>query len=139
MATAQQVVLADHILSAVLTIAKRKSQSARFAFRGHDFQLQEIFSDLVRSGKYPVLGVFVFSDTGPEPYSPVLNESVSKLQLSGLIGRENPDYEVLFLRPAAEKFFDEVLTPRLSTEYRAQLEEVASRFLQCVDVVQNEA
>ena len=121
--------LPDHVLSAILTLAKRESGADRFAFRGHDFQLQEIFSDLARSGKYPILQSFVFSDTGPEPYSPVLNESVSKLQLSGLIGRENPDYEVLFLRPAAEKFYDETLAGRLSAPEIAQLQEVAEEFL----------
>jgi hypothetical protein len=121
--------LPDHVLSAILTLAKRESGVQRFAFRGHDFQLQEIFSDLTRSGKYPILQGFVFSDNGPEPYSPVLNESVSKLQLSGLIGRENPDYEVLFLRPAAEKFYDETLAGRFSAPEIAQLRQVAGEFL----------
>src|ERR1700686_4667204 len=102
MSAAQSAILTDHILSAILTLAKKRSGRTRFAFRGHDFQLQEIFGELSRDGKFPILSGFVFSDSGPEPYSPVLNESVSKLQLSGLIGRENPDYEVLFLRAAAE-------------------------------------
>ena len=135
MPAAELAVLPDHLLTAILTLAKRQSGQPRFAFRGHDFQLQEIFSELVESGKYPVLGRFVFSDTGPEPYSPILNESVSKLQLSGLIGRENPDYEVLFLRPAAEKFFDEVLIQQLPPEEMAQLDHVATEFLKRVEVV----
>jgi len=116
MPAAKLAVLPDHVLSAILTLAKRESGRSRFAFRGHDFQLQEIFSELVRTKKFPILGRFVFSDTGPEPYSPVLNESVSKLQLAGLIGRENPDYAVLFLRPSSEKFFDEDLAQQLSPD-----------------------
>jgi hypothetical protein len=138
--TTRTEILPDHILAAVLTLAKReldkKNQSQqRLAFRSHDFQLQEIFDNLRKTGKYPILDAFVFSESGPEPYSPALNESVSRLQLSGLIGRENPDYEVVFLRPAADRFFDEVLSSRLGTSERQQLNEIASQFLSHIDIV----
>ena len=140
MPTTRTEILPDHILAAVLTLAKReldkKNQSQqRLAFRSHDFQLQEIFDNLRKTGKYPILDAFVFSESGPEPYSPALNESVSRLQLSGLIGRENPDYEVVFLRPAADRFFDEVLSSRLGTSERQQLNEIASQFLSHIDIV----
>lgn len=134
-------ILPDHILSAVLALAKRElikkdPSQKRLAFRGHDFQLQEIFSQLHETGKYPILDTFVFSDSGPEPYSPALNESVSRLQLSGLIGRENPNYDVVFLRPAADRFFDEVLNTEFGDpEIRQQLTEIASRFLERATIV----
>lgn len=121
--------LPDHVLAAVLALAKKKSRLPRFAFRGHDYQLQEIFAGLSDPEKHPILNAFVFSNTGPELYSPALNESVSRLQLSGLIGRENPDYAVVFLQPSAEKFFDEVLSKQLSNQDREQLEDIASQFL----------
>ena len=127
--------LPDHVLSAVLAIAKRQRGEGRLAFRSHDYHLQEIFSELTKSGKYPMLSGFVFSDSGPEPYSPILSESVSRLQLSGLIGRENPDYEVVFLRPAAETFFDKILRPKLSQQDEVQLGEIAQAFLERVTVV----
>jgi len=140
MPATQPVVLADHILSAVLTLARReldkKEPGRRLAFRSHDFHLQEIFNELRKTGNYPLLKAFVFSDSGPEPYSPALNESVSRLQLSGLIGRENPDYAVVFLRPAADSFFDEVLSPEFSESQRQELTEIASEFLKRVDMVQ---
>jgi hypothetical protein len=123
------------VLSAILTLAKKESGMPRFAFRGHDFQLQEIFSELARTDEYPILSTFVFADSGPEPYSPVLNESVSRLQLSGLIGRENPDYEVLFLRPSAEQFFHEVLEHEFSPVEIDQLRRIASVFLKRVTKV----
>ena len=63
-------VLPDHILAAVLAIAKRELNRDRFAFRGHDFQLQEIFSELQKSKKYPILDAFVFSDSGPGALQP---------------------------------------------------------------------
>jgi hypothetical protein len=135
MPAAQSTFLPDHVLSAVLTLAERELRSkdpskTRLAFRSHDFQLQEIFNQLRQCGKYSLLEPFVFSDSGPEPYSPALNESVSRLQLSGLIGRENPDYEVVFLRPAAVRFFEEVLASEFDGDQLQQLTEIASRFLE---------
>ena len=144
MAVAQPAaVLPDHVLAAVLTLAHKElarregkePNAKRLAFRSHDFQLQEIFSELRKDGKYTVLDTFVFSDTGPEPYSPALNESVARLQLSGLIGRENPDYEVVFLRDAADRFYDEVLSFEFGAREIQQLTEVASEFLHRVERV----
>lgn len=139
MEIAQPIVLPDHILSAVLVLAEKQhrekaGECTRLAFRSHDFQLQEIFRDLRKSNKYPILDAFV-SDCGPEPYSPALNESVSRLQLSGLIGRENPDYEVVFVRPAADRFFSQILRRSLSEPEMSQLSEVASKFLERVVTV----
>ena len=130
--TATEPVLPDHILSAILTLAKRRQSGGRFSFRGHDSTLQRIFGELKTQYSFPLLDRFVFSDSGPVPYSPVLTDAVSKLQLSGLIGRENPDYEVVFLMPAADKFFDQVLSARLSSEEKSQLESIADAFLKRV-------
>lgn len=140
MPATQPVLLPDHILGAVLTLAKQKllqqdPEKKRLAFRGHDFKLQEIFSELRATGKYPILATFVFSDNGPDPYSPALNRSVSRLQLSGLIGRENPDYEVVFLEPAADRFFDDVLKSEFDGDQLKALAEVAGEFLHRVQVV----
>jgi hypothetical protein len=60
---------------------------------------------------------------------------VSRLQLSGLIGRENPDYEVIFVRSAANRFFDDVLKKNLDPTEINQLEKVASEFLTRVKTV----
>jgi hypothetical protein len=140
MPATQTAILPDHILAAVLTLAKRemgrKSNQKRLAFRGHDFQLQKVFSDLQKTGDYPILNAFIFSDSGPEPYSPALSESVSRLQLSGLIGRENPDYEVVFLQPAADRFYAEVLSSEFDPLQRRQLARIASEFLKQVCTIQ---
>jgi len=126
-------ILPDHVLAAVLTLAKRQRNKERLAFRSYDFQLQEIFYGL--SQKYPILSAYVFTDIGPEPYSPALNESVARLQLSGLIGRENPNYEVVFLQGAADKFYDEVLAKEFSGPQLNELGQIASEFVKLVDVV----
>jgi len=137
MAATQQALLPDHILGAVLALAEkehaRQAGSERLAFRSHDFHLQDIFSDLRK--QYPILKAFVFSESGPQPYSPILKESVSRLQLSGLIGRENPDYEVVFVRPAANLFYDEVVKESLDSSEIKQLDQIAVAFLSRVTTV----
>ncbi|MBI1955144.1 MAG: hypothetical protein HYS38_02010 [Acidobacteria bacterium] len=128
--------LPDDVLSAILTIAKQelgKKTEERFSFRGHDSKLQEIFYKLSEEIDSPLVKEFVFSDTGPTPYSPILNESVSRLQLSGLLGRENPDYDVLVLRPAADTYFREVLERRFTNEEKEQLKKIAKRFLLLIE------
>lgn len=140
MPAAQTKILPDHILAAVLALAKqqwvrRDPNHKRLAFRSHDFQLQEIFNKLRNMGEYSVLSPFVFSESGPEPYSPALNESVSRLQLSGLIGRENPDYEVVFLRDAADRFYNEILASEFDDDQRQQLAKIASEFLELANIV----
>jgi hypothetical protein len=120
-------VLPDDILSAVLTLAARHRGDPRFTFRAHDSIMQGVFRDL--TGRFESLrAYFVFSDSGPEPYSPALNDAFARLQLAGLIGRQNPDYEYVFLRPAADEYYESELKPRLTPDLQAQLDEIAKAF-----------
>jgi len=125
--------LPDDVLAAVLALAKRLSGKSRLVFKGHDFELQKVFRKLVREHRSPLLDQFVFSDRGPDPYSPILSESISRLQLSGLVGRENPDYEMVFLRHAGEQYFDRELKARFTKPQMKELRRVAGRFLELVD------
>jgi hypothetical protein len=137
MPTTQSPVLPDHILGAVLFLAQKQllekdSTRKRLEFRVYDFKLQDIFKTLQKT--HPILNAFVFTDHGPEPYSPALEESVSRLQLSGLIGRENPDYEVVFVQQTAGRFYEQVLHKELADNL-ADLTNVASQFLEMIEVV----
>ncbi len=131
-AQARAPLLPDDILTAILALAKQSSSKERLAFRGHDYALQKVFRQLGQEYHNRLLGPFVFSDSGPEPYSPALSESISRLQLSGLVGRENPDYEVLFLRPAAERYFEQELRSRFSESEIRDLQQLAQRFWELV-------
>jgi hypothetical protein len=133
-AQARTPLLPDDVLTAILALAKKKSGEERLAFRGHDYTLQKVFRQLGLECHSRLLEPFVFSESGPEPYSPTLNEAVSRLQLSGLVGRENPDYEILFLRPSAEKYFQEELQGQFSDEEVRELQGLAQRFLQLVSL-----
>jgi hypothetical protein len=127
--SAPSYILPDDVLSAVLELARREIGKDRLAFPGHDEDLQRIFSELSQDSKYDLLRQFVFSSAGPRRYSPALSDSVSKLQLAGLLGRQNPDYEILFTTPSAIRFYDEVLSRKFSKGQIGQLREVAVKFL----------
>lgn len=117
----------DDLLSAIFVLAERK-KGEPLRFQGHDFDLQQIFGKL--SGKHPILEKnYIFSNNGPLPYSPILNDSISRLQLSGLIGRENPDYHWVFLRPSAEAYFSQSLEPNLDENLKTELSDAAEAFL----------
>ncbi len=109
--SARSHVLPDDILTAILELARRESGKERLVFRGHDEDLQRIFFRLSRNPEYSLLGEFV-----------------SKLQLAGLLGRQNPDYEVLYTTPSASRFYEEVLTTKFSREQVDQLSSIAKEF-----------
>jgi uncharacterized protein YwgA len=120
-------------LAGILALAERQSGKAPLQFKGHDSELQRIFHTLQEETGLSLLDSFVFSSSGPDPYSPILSESVSKLQLSGLVGRKNPDYEILIVEPAAGRYYDSVLSQRLGPEEIEQLALAAKRFLELVE------
>ena len=129
---ATTTILPDDILTAILEIARQQKGVSQLAFEGHDEDLQTVFFKLAGNDKKGLLSSFVFSDAGPRPYSPVLNDSVSKLQLAGLVGRQNPDYEVVFTTAAAQGYYEHVLSKRLSEEEKKELTEVAKEFLSLI-------
>jgi len=122
--------LPDDILLAIFAMAQEESGQSYFRFQGHDFDLQHIFRSLTEES--PLLReYFVFSSGGPMPYSPSLTESVSRLQLSGIVGRENPEYEFLFVKPAAMEYLKR-LEPKLGNTAIDELKKVAKAFLERV-------
>jgi hypothetical protein len=122
--------LPDDVLTAILELARQqKDAQGALAFRGHDEDLQQVFYELSKEPKFNLLRSFVFSSSGPRPYSPALSDSVSKLQLAGLLGRQNPDYEIVFTRPSAHGYYEAVLSKRFSDDEKNQLKDIAEAFL----------
>lgn len=128
MATSARL-LPDDILAAILELARQEVHRESFAFRGHDEDLQRIFLDLSKDNQSGLLRQFVFSTFGPHRYSPALSDSVSKLQLAGLLGRQNPDYEILFTTPSTTAYYDEILSKKFSADEIRQLHEIAKEFV----------
>lgn len=121
--------LPDDVLTAILELARQQKGESSLKFQGHDEDLQNIFYELSKNRDFRLLSTFVFSDAGPRPYSPALSDSVSKLQLAGLVGRQNPDYEIVFTTAAATGYYESVLVKKFSAEDRAQLGAIAKEFL----------
>lgn len=134
MATSAQVErLPDDVLTAILELARLQKDPRRgLEFKGHDEDLQRVFFDLSKEPKFTLLRSFVFSDAGPRPYSPALSDSVSKLQLAGLIGRQNPDYEIVFTRPSSRSYYEAVLSKKFSDDEKEQLQAIAKAFLSSI-------
>src|SRR5712692_5091980 len=119
--TTPLTLLPDDVLTAILELARQeKGGKNALVFQGHDEDLQQIFFALSKNPKRSLLRAFVFSDSGPHPYSPTLSDSVSKLQLAGLLGRQNPDYEIVFTTPAAQGYYEVVLSKRFSEDEKKQ-------------------
>ena len=127
--SARSCVPPDDILTAVLELARQEKAKDVLEFRGHDEDLQDVFFDLSKQPQFSLLRSFVFSSSGPRPYSPALSDSVSKLQLAGLLGRQNPDYEVVFTMPSAHGYYEAVLSKKFSDDEKNQLKEIAKAFL----------
>src|SRR5258706_9567582 len=124
--------LPDDILTAILELLRLEKADETLAFKGHDEELQQVFFDLSKKAEFNLLRAFVFSSSGPRPYSPALSDSVSKLQLAGLLGRQNPDYEVIYTRSSAHGYYEAVLSKKFTEEEKSQLREIAKAFLSSI-------
>ena len=121
-------------LCAILVFAQRKLGRKSVAFKARDYDLQRIFYRIDRQTRRG--SGFVFSNSGPEPYSPQLEEDLTYLQFSGLTSRpdlQNP--EILVLKPYTEDYFDKVLTRRLGESKLKKLEKIAGLFVNRISLL----
>ena len=75
---------------------------------------------------HAVLQDFTFSSTTRYPFSRLLEEVLTRLQLARVIGMDNPDYDRYRINTSAKKIIqDEVVKRRFTEDERRQLEEIA--------------
>jgi hypothetical protein len=56
-------------------VERREGRGGRCQFTAHNHELQKEINELRNTGRYGILlTFFVFSDSGPEPFSPALEE-----------------------------------------------------------------
>ena len=126
-----QEIMPDDTLVALLVRAAHLSEEKGhkkedFRFPATDSKLQDIFYALSQTPEgTEVLREFVFSHKRLRPYSPLLTEVVSRLQLSGLIGRENPDFRVAFLRKGSSEY-----AAQITNLDRTKIDALAQAFLE---------
>jgi hypothetical protein len=114
--------LPDDILAAILATSELEQ------FRSHNIELQSVLCDLTSKHQDLLAKYFVFSDASPKPYSPALGDAISRLQLSGLIGRVNPDYKVILVKAAAKRYYEEIVKPNLTPNQVDELAQVGREF-----------
>lgn len=73
---------------------------------------------------------FIFSSSTSYPYSEQLASSLHSLQWCRLIGMENPDFRVYFVRDSVRRVFQEVVQPRLPESILSDLAAASRRFWQ---------
>ncbi|GEM_PF-2604882 len=115
----------DDILLSILVLAARISGNSELSLPVDE--LQGLIREFRGGAEGVILRCFVFSDSGPVPFSPTLEESIGRLSLGGLVSRydtQNP--EILRINPAGEEYFQKEIQPHLNESDRKKL-----RFLGC--------
>lgn len=115
-------------LCLMLVLAGQKSRTRTFSVRHIDFQ--RIFKNSTNL----LMKEVIFSDSGPEPFSPILDYSLSHLIFAGLTGCPDIQYpEQMFIKPAAFEYA-QVLRAKLSQTETREVEKLAEEFLSVVTV-----
>lgn len=106
-------------------------RSVESRLTGVSKRIHEAVYDLKRD--YPAaFAEFVFSSSTSYPYSEQLASSLHSLQWCRLIGMENPDFRVYFVRDSVRGVFQEVVQPRLPEPILSDLAAASRRFWQRV-------
>lgn len=110
-------------LCLILVAASQKSGTRTFTIRHIDFQ--RIF----KNSTNPLIKEVIFSDSGPEHFSPILDASLNQLIFAGLTGCPDIQYpEQIFIKPSAFEYAME-LSRSLSQAEKKQVDRLADEFL----------
>lgn len=119
-------VLASDILAAIFVNLKRHCEKRQLFMKVDYNKFQRIFYELMLrdpESRQCLRNYFVFSDSGPAPFSPLLQKAIAELQLGGIIcwpNTQEPD--VMRLNPSAEDWYDKVLVA--NTKRKLALQDV---------------
>lgn len=112
------------VMCLMLVAASKKSGIKIFAVRHIDFQ--RIF----KNSKNPLMEEVIFSNSGPEPFSPALADSLNHLILSGLTGYPDMQHsEQMLVKPLAFKYASSVGRNIFSDPEKEQVDKLADEFL----------
>lgn len=79
-------------------------------------------------GKFDILKVFPFSEGEVFPFSRKLEEVLQRLELSRIIGMENPDFKRFIVKTQAKEYLKERILPLFDDEEKKQLEDLGKYF-----------
>lgn len=113
--------------------ASVKNGGRKCVFRAHDYVFQRKFAKLQK--EYDILNCFVFSDSGPEPYSTGLENAFTVLSVSGFLHRyDSGNPEPFAVSEATWEYYVHELLP-LDRETGRQSKEIAERLLKKIPAI----
>lgn len=122
----------DDIVAAIIALVPPEQGDK---FEANTRQIHETFHDLRE--RYSILRDRLnFSQEDVFPFSRQLEEALGTLELSRIIGMENPDYTRYLIKEDGRAFVKERLLPLFSDNERQQLEAMAAEFAQRCHVQQ---
>ncbi|MFC1613431.1 hypothetical protein ACFL23_03820 [Patescibacteria group bacterium] len=102
-------------------------------FVGDLKKIHEAIFELRKS--YPILKSFPFSEKEVSHFSRLLESVLHRLQLSRIIGMENPDFKRFIVKKPAVKYLEESIIPLFNEEEKQQLKKIGKEFLsRCGDL-----
>ena len=116
----------DDIVAAVIALVP---ESRGDKFDASTRQIHDAFRDMREH--YPILkDQLSFSQEDVFPFSRQLEEAFATLELSRIIGMENPDYTRYLIKPGGRSFVKDRLLPLFAEEEQQQLRDMAEVFAQ---------
>lgn len=116
--------IVDDVVAAIIALVPNGNR-----FEANTRQIHETFRDLRE--QYSILqGKLNFSQDDVFPFSRQLEEAFATLELSRIIGMENPDYTRYLIKDEGRRFVTAQLLPLFSDEEQQQLRAMAIEFAQ---------
>jgi hypothetical protein len=110
----------DDIIAGMLILTGLSS------FTGKPLDIHRFIYDERR--KYTILNSFSFSQDDIHPFSRVLERVLSRLELSRIIGMENPDFDRFIIKPAGIDIIKNDILPLFAKDEIEQLTGIAEDF-----------
>jgi len=110
----------DDIIAGMLILTGLSS------FTGKPLDIHRFIYDERR--KYTILNSFSFSQDDIHPFSRVLERVLSRLELSRIIGMENPDFDRFIIKPAGIDIIKNDVLPLFAEDEIEQLTGIAEDF-----------
>jgi hypothetical protein len=129
-AAAINLELNDALLGIFVLAKRNHCHGKKLELNIHNYQIHEIFRSIQeRVGSTPILDRFIFSDSGPIPFSPPLEQVLFDLQCSGLTTRPDVQRWALWaLTESGERYFQEI-EKNIPPQTMKELAQIADYFI----------
>lgn len=117
--------LPDDIIAAMLYYVATTFEKRYFS--GDARLIHAPLAELKRKGN-PLLQKFPFSENDIFPFSRVLEDVLTRLQISRIIGMENPDFERYEIKTAAQDYVEREIISRFDDSEKEEIKKIGEYF-----------